>query len=144
MRERPSMQAEYPVESVADYPRPPRATVSKRIQVVAGRRHGGGHDAIASRARDDAPADLLRYARRGAGTVGRASVCEWKGVATYFERACRASGRPGRTSTTASFEPIHNATAFSAGRWTSASSTPGAHPEANPYYGGWVTADIRV
>ena len=143
------------MESVADYPRPPRLeSVSKRIQVVL----GGVTVADSTRAhrvletthpptyyvpREDVLEEALVRSN------GRTTFCEWKGTATYFdvvagsvraERAAWTYEQP-----TPAFEPIRDAVAFYC-RPMDECLVDGerAEPEPNPYYGGWVTADIRV
>ncbi len=80
---------------------------------------------------------------------GRTTFCEWKGTAAYFdvvgghvraERAAWTYPQP-----TAGFEPIRDAVAFYC-RPMDECHVDGerAEPESNPYYGGWITADIRV
>ena len=143
------------MESVADYPRPPRLErVSKRIQVVL----GGVTVADSTRAHrvletTHPPTyyvpreDVLEQAL--VPSNGRTTFCEWKGTATYFdvvagsvraERAAWTYEQP-----TAGFEPIRGAVAFYC-RPMDECLVDGerAEPEAGPYYGGWVTADIRV
>jgi uncharacterized protein (DUF427 family) len=143
------------VESVADYPRPPRLeSVATRIQVVL----GGAVVADTTRAhrvletthpptyyvpREDVLADAL------VPSSGRTTFCEWKGTATYFdvvggsvraERAAWTYPHP-----TAGFEPIRDAVAFYCGPMDECLvDGERAEPEANRYYGGWITADIRV
>jgi uncharacterized protein (DUF427 family) len=143
------------VESVADYPRPPRLeSVATRIQVVL----GGVVVADTTRAhrvletthpptyyvpREDVLADAL------VPSSGRTTFCEWKGTATYFdvvggsvraERAAWTYPHP-----TAGFEPIRDAVAFYCGPMDECLvDGERAEPEANRYYGGWITADIRV
>ncbi|MGZ8782309.1 MAG: DUF427 domain-containing protein [Gaiellaceae bacterium] len=143
------------VESVADYPRPPRLEpVSKRIQVVL----GGVTVADSTRAhrvletthpptyyfpRGDVLAEALVPSR------GRTTFCEWKGSATYFDviggsvRAERAAWT--YPEPTEGFEPIRDAIAFYCAPMDECLvDGERATPEANRYYGGWVTADIRV
>ena len=143
------------MESVADYPRPPRLEpVAKRIQVVL----GGVTVADTTRAhrvletthpptyyvpREDVLADAL------VPSSGRTTFCEWKGTATYFdvvggsvraERAAWTYPQP-----TAGFEPIRDAVAFYCAPMDECLvDGERAEPEANRYYGGWITADIRV
>ena len=143
------------MESVADYPRPPRVEpVSKRIQVVL----GGVTVADSSRSHrvletTHPPTyylpreDVLDGALVPSG--GRTTFCEWKGVATYYDvvaghvRAERAAWA--YLDPAAGFEPIRDAVAFYC-RPMDECLVDGelALPEANPYYGGWVTAEIRV
>ena len=143
------------MESVADYPRPPRLEpVAKRIQVVL----GGVTVADTTRAyrvletthpptyyvpREDIVAEAL------VPSGGRTTFCEWKGTATYFdvvgghvraERAAWTYPQP-----TAGFEPIRDAVAFYCAPMDECLvDGERAEPETNRYYGGWITTDIRV
>ena len=143
------------VESVADYPRPPRLEpVSKRIQVVLGgvtvADTTGAHRVLETThpptyyvPREDVLADAL------VPSSGRTTFCEWKGTATYFdvvggsvraERAAWTYSQP-----TAGFEPIRDAVAFYCAPMDECLvDGERAEPEANRYYGGWITADILV
>lgn len=143
------------MESVADYPRPPRVEpTAKRIEVVL----GGATVADTTRALrvletthppnyyvplDDVAQDVLELSRGGT------TFCEWKGVATYYDvvaggvRAERAAWTyldpaPG-------YEAIRGTVSFYCGPMD-ACLVDGerAAPESPPYYGGWLTADIRA
>ncbi len=110
------------MERVADYPRPPRLEpVSDRIRVILGgvtvadsthaqRVLETTHPPVYYVPREDVLAVALEP------TGGRATVCEWKGSATYFDivggarRAERAAwSYPGPAR---GFEPIRDAVAF--------------------------------
>lgn len=80
---------------------------------------------------------------------GRTTFCEWKGTASYFdvlaggvlaERAAWTYREPSR-----GFEELRGCVSFSSAPFD-ACLVDGerATPEARPYYGGWVTADILV
>jgi uncharacterized protein (DUF427 family) len=143
------------VESVADYPRPPRLEPTpKQIEVVL----GGLKVADTTRALrvletthpptyyvpvEDVDDGVLEPASGGT------TFCEWKGVATYYdvvaggvlaERAAWTYLAP-----TAGFEPLRDHIAFYCGPMDECrvDGEP-ATPEANRYYGGWITAEIRV
>ena len=143
------------MESVADYPRPPRVEpVARRIEVVLG---GVTVADTASALRvletTHPPSyyvpveDVLDGAL--VPSAGRTTVCEWKGVATYFdvvaggvlaERAAWTYRDPA-----AGFEELRGRVSFYCAPFD-ACLVDGerATPEARPYYGGWVTADIQV
>ncbi|HYH93196.1 MAG TPA: DUF427 domain-containing protein [Candidatus Saccharimonadales bacterium] len=141
------------IESVWDYPRPPRVEpVQERIRVVV----GGITIADSTRALrvletshppsfylppDDVRLDLLVPGRGG-------SVCEWKGEARYRtlvlgERRIEdvawtyADPRPG-------FDAIRDHLAFYPGKvdeaWVGGEL---AKPQAGGFYGGWITARLR-
>jgi uncharacterized protein (DUF427 family) len=143
------------VESVADYPRPPRVEpVAKRIEVVLGGvTVADTTSALRVLETTHPPSyyvpveDVLDGAL--VPSTGRTTVCEWKGVATYFdvvaggvlaERAAWTYRDPA-----AGFEELRDRVSFYCGPFD-ACLVDGerATPEARPYYGGWVTADIRV
>jgi uncharacterized protein (DUF427 family) len=143
------------VESVADYPRPPRVEpVAKRIEVVlGGLTVADTTSALRVLETTHPPSyyvpveDVLDGAL--VPSTGRTTVCEWKGVATYFdvvaggvlaERAAWTYRDPA-----AGFEELRDRVSFYCGPFD-ACLVDGerATPEARPYYGGWVTADIRV
>ncbi len=140
------------VESVWDYPRPPRLEpVSKRITVTL------GEAVIADSTRahriletSHPPvyyiplADIAEGALEPAG--GRRSLCEWKGAASYYDvvggrRAERAAWtyhdpEPG-------FEPIRDAVAFYPAHMDEC--TVGGEkvtPQPGGFYGGWITKDL--
>lgn len=143
------------MESVADYPRPPRVEpVAKRIEVVL----GGVTVVDSTRAlrvlETTHPPnyyvpfeDVLEGALSPSG--GRSTFCEWKGVATYFDvvaggvRAERAAWTYPEPS--GGFEKLRGRVSFYCGPFD-ACLVDGerATPEARPYYGGWVTDDILV
>jgi uncharacterized protein (DUF427 family) len=143
------------MESVADYPRPPRVEpVSKRIEVVL----GGVAVVVSTRAvrvletthppsyyfpLDDVLEGALVPSR------GRTTFCEWKGTAAYFdvvaggilaERAAWTYAEPAP-----GFEELRGRVSFYCAPFD-ACLVDGeqATPESGPYYGGWVTADILV
>lgn len=137
-------------ESVWDYPRPPRVEpVPQRVRVMM----DGEVLADTTRAqrvletagppvyyipRDDIRMDLLEHG-------GHASVCEWKGGATYF-----SYDRPGRRVENIAwsyarpnprYEAITGHIAFYAGfvdeAWVGGER---ATPQPGRFYGGWVTS----
>lgn len=145
--------AEGPVESVWDYPRPPRVEpVVERIRVVvdgitvadstrAMRVLETSHPPVYYLPPEDVRLDLL--------TPGRGhSVCEWKGTAAYhdlivgtrrIEDAAWSYERP-----RPGFEAIAGHLAFYADRvdeaWVGGER---ARAQAGGFYGGWVTSRIR-
>ena len=85
------------MENVWDYPRPPALVpCERRARVELGGVRIADLDARAAGAGDEPPADDLHPARRTSRPgvlrpVERASFCEWKGRAAYFDVA--AGGR---------------------------------------------------
>jgi uncharacterized protein (DUF427 family) len=138
-----------------DYPRPPRVEpVAKRIEIVL----GGVTVVDSTRAvrvleTTHPPSyyvpleDVLDGALEPSG--GRTTFCEWKGVATYFDvvagdrRAERAAWTYEQPS--AGFEELRGGVSFYCAPFDACLvGGERATPEARPYYGGWVTADIAV
>lgn len=140
-------------ESVWDYPRPPAVVPSDRLVRI----DVGGIVVAESRRAirvletagapvwylppDDVRRDLLRPA------PGHRTVCEWKGVASYFdlvvgERTSRLAAwtylRPDR-----GYEAIAGRLAFYAGRVVAATVDGElVRPQPGGFYGGWVTDDV--
>jgi uncharacterized protein (DUF427 family) len=139
-------------ESVWDYPRPPRVEpVVARVRVVvdgitiaeptrAMRVLETSHPPVYYVPRTDVRESMMRLAHGS-------SVCEWKGVATYWsivtpsrriERAAWSYESP-----SAGFEPIAGHLAFYAGlvdeAWV---GDERATPQPGGFYGGWLTRDI--
>ena len=141
------------VESVWDYPRPPRVeAVSKRITVVL----GGVTVADSTRVHRVLetshppvyyvpPDDVLDGALAPAG--GRTTFCEWKGTASYFDVV--AGGRRAERAAwtyrnpTGGFEAIRDAVAFYAGRLDGCFvDDERVVPQPGGFYGGWITSDV--
>jgi len=142
------------MERVADYPRPPRLEpVSDRIRVILGgvtvadstRAHRvleTTHPPVYYVPREDVLAGALEP------TGVRATVCEWKGSATYFdivggarraERAAWSYPEPARD-----FEPIRDAVAFYCAPMDACFvGEEQATPQPGGFYGGWVTSSIE-
>jgi uncharacterized protein (DUF427 family) len=141
------------IESVWDYPRPPRVEpVSERIRVVVGgvtvadtrravRVLETSHPPTYYVPREDVRGDLLRPGR------GR-SVCEWKGAATYhsleldgrrIEDIAWSYERP-----SPGFEAITGHLAFYPSKVDEAwVGEERARPQAGGFYGGWITSRVR-
>lgn len=139
-------------ESVWDYPRPPKIEDSTRhVEVL----FEGVRVAESRRAKrvletssppvyyippEDVRLDLLQQNER-------ATVCEWKGQASYYNLTVG-----GRTSANAAwtylrptdaFQSIKAYIAFYAGRVDSCLLDGElVHPQPGDYYGGWVTREI--
>jgi uncharacterized protein (DUF427 family) len=140
-------------ESVWDYPRPPRVErVPERVRVVV-----DGVEVASTTAAmrvletagapvyyipaEDVAADVLR-------PTDRSTVCEWKGVASYFSIIVPA-GRPRPNAAWSylrpapGFEAIAGHLAFYA--WAVDEAWVGeerATPQPGHFYGGWVTSKV--
>jgi uncharacterized protein (DUF427 family) len=142
-----------PEESVWDFPRPPAVVpCERRVRI----RHGDVMVADSDRAlrvletaspptiyvpAADVRTDLLEKA------PGKHSVCEWKGLASYFHLA----GDAGRAEHAAWTYPEPNEPyaalrghyAFYAGRVDACFlDDERVTPQAGEFYGGWVTAEV--
>jgi uncharacterized protein (DUF427 family) len=141
-------------ESVWDYPRPPRLEpTSRRIRVVL-----GGETIVdtvrAHRVLETShppvyyvPAEDVRPGAL-APAGGRATLCEWKGLATYLDVV--AGGRRAERAAwtyrepAAGFEAIRDAVAFYAGRMDACYVDDEAvRPQPGAFYGGWITSDLE-
>jgi uncharacterized protein (DUF427 family) len=140
-------------ESVWDYPRPPRVEpTERRIRVEL-----GGVTIVDTRRAQrvletshppvyHVPLDAIAPAALVA-SPGRTSVCEWKGIASYYdvvaggkraERAAWTYHDPSR-----GFEPIRDAVAFYAGAMDACRVDDElVEPQAGGFYGGWITSEI--
>jgi uncharacterized protein (DUF427 family) len=77
--------------------------------------------------------------------VGRRTICEWKGVAAYFD--VRANGRTaagaawGYPEPTPAFATLRDHVAFYAGRMDACFvDDEQVTPQAGGFYGGWITS----
>ncbi len=139
-------------ESVWDYPRPPRAEATdRRVRVVF-----GGEVIVDTRAavrvlETSHPPNYyvpLEHVRKGVlEPAPRRTVCEWKGVASYFDviaggrRAARAAWsyrdpRPG-------YEAIRDAVAFYPATMDACYVDDElVQAQEGGLYGGWITTDV--
>lgn len=140
-------------ESVWDYPRPPRVEpTSRHVEVVF-------NDLVLADSRrslrvletsgpptlyvpfDDVRMVILREANAAV------TVCEWKGLARYFDIAVRDRTAPQAAWTyphpNGGYEELTGHVAFYPGR-VDACYLDGerVHPQPGDYYGGWITNDI--
>ena len=139
-------------ESVWDYPRPPRLeATSRRVRVVL----GGEIIADTTRAfrvleTSHPPTYYVPGGEVADGVLapsGRQTICEWKGVASYYD--VEAGGRlVERGAWTyhdprSGFEQIRDAVAFYPGRMDACLlDDEEVVAQAGDFYGGWITSDI--
>ena len=141
------------VESVWDYPRPPRVEPSgEHVEVVL----GGRQVAVSDRSwrvleTSHPPTYYLPRDAFADGVLRPASGhtwCEWKGQASYFDLV--VGGRVARRAAwtyeqpTAGFEDIAGAIAVMPGlvdRCTVDGET--VAPQPGGFYGGWITSRVR-
>jgi uncharacterized protein (DUF427 family) len=141
------------MESVWDYPRPPRVEpAGRRIRVVL----GGTTIAETTRAlrvletshpptyyvpREDVAAGVL------VESPGATSHCEWKGRAAYFDVVAgdrrEAAAAWSYPDPSPGYEAIRGAVAFYPARMDACFvGDEAATPQPGGFYGGWVTADV--
>lgn len=145
--------SETAIESVWDYPRPPRLEpVPERIRVVvagvtiansqrAYRVLETSHPPVYYLPPEDVRMDLLTPG-------GSGSVCEWKGAATYHTLTIGdrriADVAWSYEQPTPGFVAIASYLAFYPGRVDEAwVDDERAEPQAGGFYGGWITSRIR-
>jgi uncharacterized protein (DUF427 family) len=142
------------MESVWDYPRPPRLEpVAKRLQVTLG---GAviadtvrGHRVLET---SHPPVYYFPIEDVADGALvpstSRRSVCEWKGVAAYYDVVGGDGRRVDRggwsyRSPTAGFEAIRDAVAFFPAPMDSCTvAGEPVTPQPGGFYGGWITSDL--
>jgi uncharacterized protein (DUF427 family) len=142
------------MESVWDYPRPPRVEpCTRRVRVVL-----GGATIVDSRSalrvletsspptiyvpsRDFAPGSL-------APSGARRTVCEWKGLASYLD--VHSGGRVAREAAwtyrapVAAYSELRDHVAVYPGRVDGCYLDDElVQPQPGDFYGGWITADIE-
>ncbi len=151
MRPRPD-RAGPGVESVWDYPRPPRLEpVPRRIRVELGgvviAETTGAYRVLETSHPPNyylPPGDILP------GTLMRShhpSFCEWKGEAHYFEVRAGERVEPdaawGYDYPTAGFRAIAGYVAFYPGRMDACLvNDERVLPQPGGFYGGWITSDL--
>ncbi len=138
-------------ESVWDYPRPPAIQQDSRKVVVK----AGGIEIAASgnavRMLETAsppvfnlpPADIkLEYLRSAAG----GSMCEWKGVATYYDIIIKETVIPKAAwaylKPFEGYESIAEYLSFFPGKVKCYVGDEEVKPQEGNFYGGWVTKEI--
>lgn len=142
------------MESVWDYPRPPRLEpVTKTLKVVLGgaviaeTQHGHrvletSHPPGYYFPLDDVDARALVTSR------GRGSYCEWKGAASYYDLVGGDGRRIERAAwtfhaPTQGFEVIRDAVAFYPAPMDSCTvDGERVTPQPGGFYGGWITSDL--
>jgi uncharacterized protein (DUF427 family) len=137
------------MESVWDYPRPPRvepspAHVGVELDgpVLADTRRSRrvletSHPPVYYLPADDVRADRLRPSAR------RPTVCEFKGMARYYDAGDRSAVAWSYASPSPGYEAIAGHFAFYPGRVDRA-TVDGEQVEAQPgdFYGGWITSAV--
>ncbi|RRA49223.1 DUF427 domain-containing protein [Acidipila sp. EB88] len=150
--------AQPPIESVWDYPRPPRLeTTPQRIRVL----HAG--HTIADTATSVQPAlriletshPPVYYLPRAAvdlslltASGARQSFCEFKGLATYWSLTIPGYASPDLAwsyeAPTAAYSALRGHLAFYASRvdqcWVDDERVV---PQPGDFYGGWITSNLR-
>lgn len=141
-----------PIESVWNYPRPPRVEPSgRRVRVIvdgvtiadsrrAVRVLETSHPPAWYLPPDDVRMDLLR-------PTDRETICEFKGAARYYTidagGRARAGAAWGYPRPAPGYEAISGRIAFYPGRvdeaWVDDEQVT---PQAGDFYGGWITCDV--
>ena len=140
-------------ESVWDYPRPPALEpTSRRIRVVL-----GGEkivDTIQAHRVLETSHPPVYYVPLGDVAVGvlvpadgRRTVCEWKGVADYYDvvagEVTAERGAWTYHDPVPAFEPIRDAVAFYPARMDACFvDDERVRAQAGDFYGGWITSEI--
>jgi uncharacterized protein (DUF427 family) len=142
-----------PLESVWDYPRPPRVEPDDRTVRVVHRDLVIAESANAVRVLETShpPAFYLppEDVNMGYLTLGRGrSICEWKGNAEYWDLAVSNDTVPNAAWSYPEPLPAYAALAgwlsFYAGRVDECTvAGEAATPQEGGFYGGWITSEIE-
>jgi uncharacterized protein (DUF427 family) len=141
------------LESVWDYPRPPRIEPSRRrVRVVldgvtivdtrrAWRLLETSHPPTYYVPMDDIAPGVLRL------SMGTGSFCEWKGMASYFDVASGGETAPRAAWTyvtpSPAYEALRNHVAFYAALMDACYvDDERVTPQPGGFYGGWITSDV--
>jgi uncharacterized protein (DUF427 family) len=141
-----------PLESVWDYPRPPKVVpCERRVRVL----HGGVTVAESDRALrvlETASPPTIYIPPQGVRTellqpTEGHTVCEWKGDASYFD-VVSEDGRAERAAWTyrdpkQPYAELRDHLAFYAGRVECYLDDERVRPQPGEFYGGWVTEEIE-
>lgn len=139
-------------ESVWDYPRPPalvrsdrRVVIRSGDLVVAQTRHAWrvletSHPPTWYVPRDDVTPGLLRV------SAARPTVCEWKGVATYWDvdlpGGVLAAAMWSYETPTAPFAELAGAVTGYPSQLECFVDGERVRPQEGGFYGGWITSDV--
>ena len=141
------------IESVWDYPRPPRVEASSRLVRVVfnGRVVAKTKESLRVLETSHPPTYYLPPAslrRRYLFPTDRTSFCEFKGVANYY--SIEVGGRVSENaawsyhSPNAAYEAIRDYLAFYPGRVDACYvDRERVQVQEGDFYGGWITSDIR-
>ena len=135
-------------ESVWDYPRPPRVEPSDRIARVEVDGILVARSANALRVLETAgpptiyipptDVDMERLTR----VRGRATYCEWKGTASYYNVADRKRAAWTYLDPKKDFEQLRGYVSFYPAKVECFLDEERVRPQPGRFYGGWVTNDI--
>ena len=139
------------MESVWDHPRPPALEPERRRVLVV---HGGVTIADSERALrvletshppaiyvppEDVATELLRP------SAARATVCEWKGRAAYWDLGDVRAVAWSYPSPVARYAELRDHLAFYPGRVDACRlGDEVVTPQPGDFYGGWITKDVRL
>lgn len=139
-------------ESVWDYPRPPACVVSDRHVVVRLGEHIVADSRRAWRILETShpPTWYLPVHDVAQGMLARsnagATLCEWKGSATYWDVDVDGQVLPAAAwsyeQPSPGFEPITGCLAFSPSRLHCSVDDERVRPQQGGFYAGWITDDV--
>lgn len=137
-------------ESVWDYPRPPKVVVCNYSVEVIHNNIVIARSVEAYRVLETASPPTFYIPRKDIDwsqlveAPGR-SVCEWKGMATYWALAVEPTGAPVAwhyTDPSREFEMLRGYTSFYPGRVACYVNGERVRPQPGEFYGGWITSEI--
>ena len=135
-------------ESVWDYPRPPRLEPSGRRVVVKLGTDVVADTTAAYRVLETSHPPSWYLPRKAVAdgvlrrSPARGTVCEWKGLATYWDVGDLDRAAWSYQSPTGPFEAITGYVAFFPGLLTCTVDGEQVLPQPGGFYGGWITSDV--
>ncbi|MHA3704328.1 DUF427 domain-containing protein [Jatrophihabitans sp. YIM 134969] len=135
-------------ESVWDYPRPPALVPSDRLVEVHAGDHLVARSTQAWRVLETShpPTWYLRRADVAEGVLTPSAtggtVCEWKGVATYWDVLGQRAAAWSYEDPTPRFTAMTGAVTFYPDRFVCTVDGERVRPQEGGFYGGWITDDV--
>jgi uncharacterized protein (DUF427 family) len=137
-------------ESVWDYPRPPKVVACNRTVEIIHNNIVIAHSVETYRVLETASPPTFYIPKKDIDwsqlvAVPGHSVCEWKGVATYWALVVDPVGIPVAwqyNEPYSKFEMLRDHTSFYPGRIECYVDGERVRPQPGRFYGGWITSEI--
>lgn len=137
-------------ESVWDYPRPPSVQACSRLVVVRSDGIGLARSSETYRVLETASPPGFYLLEKDVDwtqlvPASGSSICEWKGVASYWSLAADPQGAPVGWSYAdphPEFKMLRGSISFYPGRIACYVDGERVRPQSGEFYGGWITSDV--